>query len=211
MHRWPGSNAAGVAAALALGAAWVALPRPAAAVIVEGGSIETDGFDSTVDRYYFTVGAAGSLGVAAAQLVYDPPPVARLSFKIYRDDGALDPSDLLFSADAPAVGVAAVLDGTFAAGGYVAVLSEYPLAVGAFGPVHAAPVFAGYDYEFSLYGSVSNDSTVTGACQGNLNGTFTPRPSGTACPSGTPVPEPSSLFLLAVGTGLLSAARRARR
>lgn len=196
--------------ALTLCAAAAALaPRPALAVIVEGGSIETDGSNSTVDRFYFTVAVGGTLGLSAIELINNPPRIGRLAFKVYQDDGVLDASDLLLSADSPSTGTAVSLTNMFATGNYVAIVSQFPLAAGEFGPVHLAPVSAGYDYEFSAFLPASNDVTVTGQCSGNLNGTFTAR--NNACAAGTPVPEPSSLALLIAGAGLLHLARRSRR
>ena len=177
----------------------VAAARPVGAVIVEGGSIETDGSNSTVDRFYFTVAVGGTLGLSAIELINNPPRIGRMAFKVYQDDGVLDASDLLLSADQSSTGTSAILTAPLAIGSYVAIVSQFPLATGEFGPVHLAPVSAGYDYEFSAFLATANETTITGRCQGNLNGTFTAL--NNACAAGTPVPEPSSLALLAIGVG----------
>ncbi len=204
------SRSGAIVAVLAFCAAAIALaPRPAMAVLVMGGSIETDGSNSTVDRFYFTVSTGGTLGLSAIELIGNPPRIGRLAFKVYRDDGVLDASDLLLSADSPATGIAVSLTSAFAIGNYVAVVSQFPLATGEFGPVHLAPVSANYNYEFSAFLPTSNETNFTRQCQGNLNGTFAE--GANACPAGTPVPEPSSLALLAAGAGLLHLARRSRR
>lgn len=177
----------------------IAAARPAMAVIVVGGTIETDGSTSTVDRFYFTVSMGGTLGLSAIELIGNSPRIGRMAFKVYQDDGVLDASDLVLSADQASNATSAITTAPFAIGDYVAIVSQFPLAIGEFGPTHLAPVSASYDYEFSAFLPTSNDTTINASCQGNLNGTFTT--FNNACAPGTSVPEPASLALLAVGLG----------
>ena len=114
-----------IACALLLGAAGaMAAPDAARAVIVEAGAIETNGAVTTADRFYFDVQVGGLIEISIVDLT-NPVKIARPSLRVYLDDGTLDAGDLLYSADAPAIGSAAVLNTNIAAGAYLAVVSEF--------------------------------------------------------------------------------------
>jgi hypothetical protein len=178
--------------------------RPAQAVIVEAGTIETNGILTTADRFYFEVQAPGPIEISISELT-SPVKIGRPSLRIYRDDGTLDAADLLFSADAPAAGSAATLNTAIAIGDYVALVSEFTLAPGAFGPLNPGALNpVGYDYEIGFSDLASNDTRVTCIAHGNLSGGFstTERVAG-GCAGFVAVTEPAAIGLLVVGMALI--------
>ncbi len=197
------THARSIAGSLLFGVAGaLAAPQTAQAVIVEAGTIETDGLVTTADRFYFNVQVGGAIEISIVDLT-NPVKIARPSLKIYQDDGTPDASDLLYTADAPAAGAAAVLNTNIASGAYLAVVSEFALAAGGFGPLNpdaANPI--GYDYEIGFSDVASNDTQVTCIAAGNLNGTFTltERVAG-GCASLAQVSEPAALGILAAALG----------
>ncbi len=179
--------------------------RAAEAVIIEAGQIDTNGALTTADRFYFEVQVGGPIEISIVDRT-TPVKIARPSFSIYLDDGTLDAADLLFSADAPAEGSAAVLNAAIAADSYVALVSEFALAVGVFGPLNPGalnPIT--YDYEISFSDVAANDTQVTCIAHGNLGGGFMTNervPGG--CAGVVQVPEPASIGLFATALGVLA-------
>lgn len=182
------------------------LPPPAQAIIVDGGTIETDGTNTTVDLFYFTLSQGGSFSPGLAELIQNPPPVSHPAIKLYSADGP-GAGMLVAAANATTAGSVA-LNASLSAGEYIMAVSEYPLAAGNFGPLNPdAANKVGYQYEFGIGGG--EDQYVSSTCDyaGNLNGTFTLTVGLTSCPA-TPilptyqpnsVPEPDSFVLMIVG------------
>jgi hypothetical protein len=198
------SRACLAAALLATGLLAVSA-QPARAVIVEAGAIETNGILTTADRFYFEVQASGPIEITISELT-SPVKIGRPSLRIYQDDGTLDAADLLFSADAPAAGSAATLNTAIALGNYVALVSEFSLAAGVFGPLNPGALNpVAYDYEIGFSDLASNDTRVTCIAHGNLSGGFstTERVAG-GCAGLVAVPEPAAIGLLVVGMALLA-------
>jgi hypothetical protein len=180
-------------------------PGVARAVIVEAGTIETNGILTTADRFYFEVQVGGAIEISIVDLT-NPVKIARPSLKIYQDDGTLDAADLLFSADAAAAGLAAVLNTPIGAGSYVALVSEFALAAGVFGPLNPGALNPiSYDYEIGFSDAASNDARVTCIAEGRLGGGFTTteRVAG-GCAGVVQVPEPAMLGVFAAALGLLA-------
>lgn len=187
-----------LAAAFAL---WTA--NPASAVVNEGGSIRTDGAQSTVNRHFFLVDGAGEFQVGAAPLTPDPPPFGRPALTLYRyDDPLLSPDDFVLSASAPGFGISASATTFLPVGQYVAFVSQRPLAPGNFGPLNrGAPQAGEYAYDF-VVSFISGTADSLGTCLGNLDSTFSVG-SGNGCrPVFAAVPSPAALGLL--GFGLLA-------
>lgn len=206
-----------VLAAAAL-AAISTLPQPARAVIVDGGTLQTDGINTTVDLYYFNLSRGGSFSPGLAELPVNPPPVSHPAIKLYRADGP-GAGMLVAAANAATAGHVA-LNASLGAGDYIMVVSEYLLAAGNFGPLNPDAVNkVGYQYEFGISGG--EDQYVSSTCDytGNLNGSFTLKAGLPSC-GATPVlptyqpsvPEPDSFALLAIGLlglgAILTASRR---
>jgi hypothetical protein len=206
-------RARSIACALLLGAAGgMMAPDAAHAVIVEAGTIETNGLVTTADRFYFNVQAGGPIEISIVDLT-NPVKIALPSLKVYLDDGTLNAGDLLYSADAPAAGSAAVLNTNIAMGAYLAVVSEFALAAGNFGPLNPNALNPiSYDYEIGFSDIASNDTRVTCIAQGNLNGTFTltERTAG-GCASVAQVTEPSALGILVAALGSMLGATQLMR
>jgi hypothetical protein len=205
-----------VIAAAAL-AAILALPQRAQAVIVDGGTLQTDGTNTTVDLFYFNLSQSGSFSPGLAELPVNPPPVSHPAIKLYRADGP-GAGMLVAAANAATPGHVA-LNASLLAGDYIMVVSEYLLAAGNFGPLNPDAVNkVGYQYEFGISGG--EDQYVSSTCDytGHLNGTFTLK-SGLASCGATPVlptyqpsvPEPGSFALLAIGLVGLGASFAASR
>jgi hypothetical protein len=205
-----------VIAAAAL-AAILALPQRAQAVIVDGGTLQTDGTNTTVDLFYFNLSQSGSFSPGLAELPVNPPPVSHPAIKLYRADGP-GAGMLVAAANAATPGHVA-LNASLLAGDYIMVVSEYLLAAGSFGPLNPDAVNkVGYQYEFGISGG--EDQYVSSTCDytGHLNGTFTLK-SGLASCGVTPVlptyqpsvPEPGSFALLAIGLVGLGASFAASR
>jgi hypothetical protein len=193
-----------VLAAAAL-AALFTLPQRAQAVIVDGGTLQTDGTNTTVDLYYFNLSQSGSFSPGLVELPQTPPPVSHPAIKLYRADGP--GAGMLVAAANAATAGSVALNASLLAGDYIMVVSEYLLAAGNFGPLNPDAVNkVGYQYEFGISGG--EDQYVSSTCDytGNLNGTFTLKvglPSCGATPVLPPyqpsVPEPDSFALLAIG------------
>jgi hypothetical protein len=185
-----------------------AAPRVAEAVIVEAGTIETNGTLTTADRFYFEVQVGGAIEISIVDLT-NPVKIARPALNIYQDDGTLDAANLLFSASAAAAGLPALLNTAIGAGSYVAVVSEFSLPAGIGGPLNSGALNAvTYDYEIGFSGIAANDAQVTCIAQGNLGGGFstTERVSG-GCAGLVDVPAPRMLGPLALALGLLAGFR----
>jgi hypothetical protein len=193
-----------------------AAPRAAEAVIVEAGTIETNGTLTTADRFYFKVQVGGAIEISIVDLT-NPVQIARPALNIYQDDGTLDAANLLFSASAAAAGLPAVLNAAIGAGSYIALVSEFALAAGVGGPLNPGAANAiAYDYEIGFSGIATNDTQVTCIAHGNLGGGFTTTERVTGgCAGLVEVPEPRALasFVLALGVlaglGAFSARRSA--
>jgi hypothetical protein len=205
-----------VLAAAAL-AAISTLPEPARAVIVDGGTLQTDGINTTVDLYYFNLSQNGSFTPGLAELPVNPPAVSHPAIKLYRADGP-GAGMLVAAANATAAGHV-TLNASLLAGDYIMVVSEYLLEAGNFCPLNPDAVNKiGYQYEFGISGG--EDQYVSSTCDytGNLNGTFTLKAGLSSC-GATPVlptyqpsvPEPDSVAVLAIsllGLGTIFAASR---
>jgi hypothetical protein len=182
------------------------LPPRAQAIIVDGGTIETDGTNTTVDLFYFTLSQAGSFSPGLAELPQSPPPISHPAIKLYSADGPAA-GMLVAAANATTAGSVA-LNASLSAGEYIMAVSESPLAAGNFGPLNPdAANKIGYQFEFGIGGG--EDEYVSSTCDyaGNLNGTFTLTEGLASCPA-TPilptyqpnsVPEPDSFVLMIVG------------
>lgn len=172
------------------------------------------GTSTTIDRWYFTIDAAGNFEIQInPRATGDPIPNARSSLKIYADDGVLDAGDLLFEDDGDAPGDSAVIDELLAAADYVLIAAEFDLAVGQFGPFQTdAESTEGWAYEFASSGG-GDELTFTCTAFGNLDGTFsvTARSGGTCPPIPGAVPEPTTLALIAGGLAGFSLLRCARK
>jgi hypothetical protein len=194
-------------------AAWLALaPGRAEAVIIEAGTIDTNGVLTTADRFYFEVAVGGPIEISIVDLT-NPVKIARPSLRIYGDDGSLDAADLLFSADAAVAGMAAVLNKAIAAGSYVALVSEFSLSAGVSGPLNPGALNTiTYDYEIGFSDLASSDTLVTCIAHGTLAGSFstTERVSG-GCAGVVAVPEPATLGLFAAAIGMLAGVVRSAR
>ncbi|MBN9561329.1 MAG: hypothetical protein J0H14_11465 [Alphaproteobacteria bacterium] len=188
-----------------MAAAISALPQVAQAVIVDGGTLQTDGTNTTVDLYYFNLSQNGSFTPGLAELPVNPPPVSHPAIKLYRAGGP-GAGMLVAAANATAAGHV-TLNANLLAGDYIMVVSEYLLAAGNFGPLNPDAVNkVGYQYEFGISGG--EDQYISSACDytGNLNGTFTLKAGLPSCgatpllPTYQPsVPEPDSFAVLAIG------------
>ena len=187
-------------------AAMAMLPSHAQAVIVDGGTIETDGTNTTVDLFYFILSQTGSFSPGLAELIQNPPPVSHPAINLYRADGP-GAGTLVAAAHAKTAGSVA-LNASLSAGEYIMAVSEDLLAAGNFGPLNPDAINkVDYQYEFGIAGG--EDEFVSSACDyaGNLNGTFTLTVGLASCPA-TPilptfqpssVPEPDSFVLMMVG------------
>lgn len=184
----------------------------AEAVIVEMGEIESDGVSTTIDRWYFTIDAAGAFEIQLVLLPSEAPiPDSRSALKIYRDDGALDAGDFLVGDDGTAFGDPAKVSQVFDAGAYVLIAADYDLGLGEFGPIQTdAESTEGWLYEFASKGG-GDALTITCTMFGTLDGGFTEQPRAGSCPSApAEVSEPAVLPLLGaalLGAGVLQAGR----
>ena len=187
-------------------AAMSVLPPLAQAVIVDGGTLETDGTNTTVDLFYFILSQDGSFSPGLAEIIQNPPPVSHPAINLYRADGP-GAGALVAAAHATTAGSVA-LNASLSAGEYIMAVSEHLLAAGNFGPLNPDAINkVGYQYEFGITGG--EDQFVSSTCDyaGNLNGTFTLAVGLASCPATPilptfqprPVPEPDSFVLMIVG------------
>lgn len=199
---------------LPIALAVVALGAPRAeAVIIEMGEIESDGVSTTIDRWYFTIDAAGSFEIQLVVLPTEVPlPDSRSALKIYRDDGALDAGDFLVGDDGTAFGDPARVSQSFETGAYVLIAADYDLAIGEFGPIQTdAESSEGWLYEFASAGG-GDALTLTCTIFGNLDGSVTTQLRAGRCPSApAEISEPAALSLFGAGLLGLGALRAERR
>ena len=192
-----GRLARGVALLAGLGA----VTPSAHAAFVEAGTIEADGAASTVDLWFFSFDAPTMATLQANDIGGPPVTGTDPDLVVYVDDGTFS---TVFGSDT-AAGSDPSLTAFFAAGSYLAVIANHPLTPGQFGPTLPDALLAvgGYLYEFNGPEPASATISINCVLQGNLDGSYTKRVlREDTCrmpPSSTPVPEPVSGALMALG------------
>ena len=184
---------------------------PAHAIFLEADRIDADDTFSTVDLWFFSFDA----NVTATIQVNDrgSPPIAGADpdMIIYLDDGTF--SNVV--AIDTGIGTNPLITDVFAAGSYIAAVSNHELTVGEFGPTLADAALAntGYEYEFNGPEPTGGDIAINCMLSGNLGGGYTKRVLGqdTCQLPPTGVVEPGTFGLVAAGMLVLGIASRRRR
>jgi len=196
-----------IVAACLVSSALALLPGRAGAVIVEGGTIQANAADTTVDLYDFTFTASGTFNPGLAE-ENDTPPIGHPAIDLYSVVG----NTAMLVGTASAIQAGSVqLNAAVNPGNYIMAVSEAPLAPGNFGPLNPASTNkVGYFFEFGISGAFQDDVIEGCTYAGSLNGTFSFMGGPESCPA-TPalpicqastVPEPDSAAILAAGLGL---------
>lgn len=192
------------AISLVVGALALVGPRPASAIVLEAGVIETAGNVATVDLWYFSY-----TGIAPAAFGVNLTPIngpfttEDMGLLVYTNVGGLP--GLLIGSDGVAGALPRSARVDFAAlvpGDYVAVVSSSTLSPGEFGPTQSDPaVSVPITYEIVLDGLGASDANYTCSIEGTLGGGFVvDAGAGANCITPTAqVPAPGSLALLLAG------------
>jgi hypothetical protein len=192
------------AISLFAGALALAAARPATAVVLEAGVIETSGDVATVDLWYFSfAGIAPAVFGVNLTPINGPFTTEDMGLLVYTNVGGL-PGALIGSD-----GIAGLLPrsarvdfAALAPGDYIAVVSASTLSPGEFGPTQSDPaVSVPITYEIVLDEAGSSDASYTCSIQGTLGGTFVvdADPGADCIVPTTQVPAPGSLALLLAG------------
>lgn len=176
--------------------------QEARAVLVEAGSIDADGANSTVDLWFFSFAADTVATLNVNDLGGPPVAGADPDMIIYHDDGSFAN---VFASDA-ALGTDPSITANFLAGSYIAVIANHQLSPGIFGPFMADGALAvgGYLYELTIPAPADVAISINCRLSGNLGGGYSktvyPFGSGDTCK--TPpaaVSEPLTAPVLAGG------------
>ncbi len=172
----------------------IAVGNQASAAVVDSGVIEGNSSFATVDHWYFTVNTGGLIQIDVIDTFPGSDPEMNLwsasggglgSFIVNDDDSGSNTDPRIIRDLAP--GTYALLVGLYA----------LPNDATGFRSVNSAAPVSPYNL------NISGDTTLNFVREGNLDGSYSQRPS--------PVPLPAGGLLLLGGLGALGAARKLKK